>query len=426
MTLRCAVCCAVVLFASVWSQAADKPAATTSTGAAYVGSKVSLARSGPGLEHYATDALAAGDLVDVVDHQNGWAAIRPPVEAYSWIAADKLRPVGGDESHRQAEVIVDSAKAWLGSDVEEVGKHVSQVQLRRGELVEVIGQKEVKLAGGATETWAKIRPPIGERRWIRETELTDSPPLGATRQRAVPQFAAAGGSNDGWTDRRERSTSLGPLADALPSDRAEHNPSRSSFINARDRMKHFEDEVARLQLALTRASVDHSGSDHVAELQHEIEELLANGRNTLERGEARRLLESANELQNLVKERASIGLEKVSSADASTSQKSSTKELTHFQVQGRLMPAAYYGRPVELFAVMKDEHTTLAFVTPAPGVNLRRYVHKDVGIIGEESFPIFGEPHFVVHRVVQLDRRESKMWNFENVPWIQFLPKKEE
>src|SRR5262249_29446314 len=142
--LGSAMCCAIFfgLLANVAhrSAAADKESSDkkAALGPAYVSVKVALARSGPGLEHYATDALAAGDLVEVVDHQDGWAAIRPPVDAYSWISANKLRK-RSSEFIGNAEVISDNVKAWLGSDVAEVDQHISQVQLRRGEIVEVIG-----------------------------------------------------------------------------------------------------------------------------------------------------------------------------------------------------------------------------------------------------------------------------------------------
>jgi hypothetical protein len=299
-------------------------------------------------------------------------------------------------------------------------------------VVEVIGQKEVTTAAGGREIWAKIRPPIGERRWVRASELTDTAPLHSSRSRSAERLAPPPNVNDGWTDRRDRSTSLGALADTIPEERADHNPSRSSFINARERIKHFEDEVARLQLSLTRAVVNGSKSSQIAELQHEIEGLLASGRTTLERGEAQRLLESAGELEQLAHKREELGLTKESTSDPDNDDEpASEKETAHFQLKGRLTPVAFNGHPIEMCAIMADEHTTLAFVTPAPGVNLRRYRWKEVGIIGERSYPVNTKlgpvDRYVVHRVVELDRhRDEKSWNFENVPWIQFLPKKNE
>jgi len=309
------------------------------------------------------------------------------------------------------------------------------VQLRRGEMVEIVGQKEVKLATGGTETWAKIRPPIGERRWVRLSELTDTAPLHSSRSQSTER-ATSLPQGDGWTDRRDRSSALGAIADTLPQERAEHNPSRSSFINAKQQIQEFEDEVARLQLALTRASVDGSKSSHFADLQHEIEGLLAIGRTPLERGEATRLLESASELGQLAEKREDLGLTKQSATDSKDEKddqggnSTSKKETAHFQLKGRLTPVAFNGHPIEMCAIMADEHTTLAFVTPAPGVNLRRYRWKDVGIIGEKSYPVDTKlgpvDRYVVHRVVELDRhRDDKPWKLDSVPWFQFLPKSE-
>jgi hypothetical protein len=67
------------------------------------------------------------------------------------------------------------------------------------------------------------------------------------------------------------------------------------------------------------------------------------------------------------------------------------------------MPVASLQRPAPPFVVMDAEGQPIAFVTPAPGLNLRRYIDRRVGIIGQPSFTVLDKPHVIAHRVVLLD-----------------------
>jgi hypothetical protein len=69
----------------------------------------------------------------------------------------------------------------------------------------------------------------------------------------------------------------------------------------------------------------------------------------------------------------------------------------------------------------------LAFVSPAPGLNLRRYIDHEIGIVGESSFSVSLNdkqyPHVVAHRVVELARhrgKESVASARHKSPWIRY------
>jgi hypothetical protein len=62
----------------------------------------------------------------------------------------------------------------------------------------------------------------------------------------------------------------------------------------------------------------------------------------------------------------------------------------------------------------------VAFVTPAPGVNLRRYVDKQVGIMGQSAFGVLNRQHVVAHRAIELARhRDSAVPPRTASPWIR-------
>jgi hypothetical protein len=125
----------------------------------------SEAYAGPGHKYYATDRLAKGEQVEVYarDSATGFLAIRPPQQSFSWVPADHVRLDPGAE---QVGEVVAPTHSWIGTDVEHIREHKFQVRLPVGELLQVIGKRQIQTADGQVQTWLKIAPPAGEFRWI--------------------------------------------------------------------------------------------------------------------------------------------------------------------------------------------------------------------------------------------------------------------
>ena len=76
-----------------------------------------------------------------------------------------------------------------------------------------------------------------------------------------------------------------------------------------------------------------------------------------------------------------------------------------FDGSGWLMPVHSSNQAAPPYALLNDEGFVLQYVTPAPGLNLRRYLKKEVGVIGQQSYlPALHTSHLTAHRVVMLDR----------------------
>jgi len=57
------------------------------------------------------------------------------------------------------------------------------------------------------------------------------------------------------------------------------------------------------------------------------------------------------------------------------------------------------------FALLDAQGEVLGYVSPTPGLNLQRYVRKQVGIFGLRGYvPTLNKPHVTAERVVDLDR----------------------
>jgi len=146
-------------------------------------------RSGPGENFYPTDALPQGEIVEVYrEDSRGWLAIRPPQDSFSWVFGQHVEL----QHDGFAEIVKDGAASRIGSRMSD-HRNAAQVRLRKGEVVEVIGEDVI---GG--ETWYKVAPPAGEFRWILATNVEQLGPLAETDSstEAEPQTETATADDD--------------------------------------------------------------------------------------------------------------------------------------------------------------------------------------------------------------------------------------
>ena len=138
---------------------------------AYVVHADAYVRSGPGQRYYPTGQLPQGFAVEVYRHDtDGWCAVRPPQDSFSWVAAHEVRLV----ENNQAEVIAEKAVTRVGSSLSPARSAV-QVLLQRGERVAVVPRKPTD-----DPNWLRVQPPAGEFRWIAAKDLGRQAPLEVT------------------------------------------------------------------------------------------------------------------------------------------------------------------------------------------------------------------------------------------------------
>ncbi|MBX3419563.1 MAG: hypothetical protein KF851_18315 [Pirellulaceae bacterium] len=124
--------------------------------------------SGPGPDHYATQALPKGTLVEVHRHDpDDWCAIRPTDEAFSMVPAEMIEVL----SEREGRCLSDGVQVWVGTELDPVDRPLWQVKLKAGEKVELLGEVSYPTAEGFSTAWYQIAPPPGEFRWVKRTEL---------------------------------------------------------------------------------------------------------------------------------------------------------------------------------------------------------------------------------------------------------------
>ena len=82
------------------------------------------------------------------------------------------------------QVIEDGTQAWVGTKLGPVAKPLWQVKLKKGEMVEVLGQVNWPHPEGHSTVWYQIAPPAGEFRWVRMSDI--QLPLGSSIKSKPP------------------------------------------------------------------------------------------------------------------------------------------------------------------------------------------------------------------------------------------------
>lgn len=84
-----------------------------------------------------------------------------------------------------------------------------------------------------------------------------------------------------------------------------------------------------------------------------------------------------------------------------------TVEEVRYDAQGWLkeVVSRQANRPPAPYAVVDAQGRPVCFVSPAPGLNLHRYLNRQVGLFGRRGWLTeLQKPHLVAERVVELDR----------------------
>ncbi len=466
--------------------------------AAYVIAEQADVLSGPSRRFYITHQLFPGDQVQVYRREAaGWLGIRPPEDSFSWIRASAVEDTDDAGVYR----VLTETTSWVGTSIEDIRDHTSQVKLRPGELIEAIGEKKLRTANGE-EIWFKIAPPAGEFRWIHTSQVSKSPPreqdsavlaakprkpardlpevqaavgtgvsrlkeslaaiaamnaeraekptqpaivltdLGSARtnsndirltehQQPVPAARNNSLSADGFVPRKPRKidSSAGVPAPSIELRMASREQMQNSIREPNRELARPEATPKPLPLAqkvvrnsaatfdtaaateqLTR--LDLELSLHVAQpretwnldpIRDSVQRIVDGGQSPQERGQARLLLEKIRQFE----ETFTIPNDPLLAA-ARSGTGGSSPSAARYDGVGLLQPVLSRDglKAAASYALVDSDGNPVAFVTPGPGLNLRKYENKPVGIYGKRGMiEALKKPHLVAERVIDLSTR---------------------
>lgn len=420
-------------------------------------------RSGPGKSYYPTDKLRTGDRVEVYRHDpGGWLAIRPPAGSFSWVSVRHLEKTEADLGKVTEEGVVARVGSLLSDH-----RDVIQVRLRRGEAVEL---REVP--GKKNPQWHTIAPPAGEFRWVfakfvepetgsaaarpvrrtgfneptadgepREPELLDPRAERSARRSTGPsppddEAMAAGGEEvfapaDQWRtpDRPARVARAAWQTKATASEARRRWPEPGDELSVRGGQRPTELEA--IDSDLSRIVADDVSRWRLAPLRARCEILLARAETPLDRGRARLLLrriERFEQLQGRYDRRSApmVSESRWANGAAATANVAPARapELAPaaagFDGTGRLEAVVSRRLGAPQFALFDTFGVVQAYLVAAPGVNLRLYQGKQVGVTGTRAFLLDEQkPLITVQRVSPLDaaaaRQASRPYSFPQI-----------
>lgn len=409
-----------------------------------VGRGGALVRCGPGTSFYVTSRLAEGEEIEVWQTQDdGWLAIRPPESSFSLVSARDVRRIPHTD---MAIVQGKDVVAWVGSSQGNRGDYKWQVRLQEGETLAVLGDAQLALhKGEENEVLIRIAPPAGEFRWVRLRDTTEgqepapdetaektptektpvelSPiadarradarlavrsdqPIAVVDYQAKPQSAVDvkpdAPQTDGFVARKTANPQEKPSAADPSSGRWTASGRKTTATSGP-----FDAALRDAELRLSLMAAQPASQWDFETLRAEAEELLHRGTNTLERARAQRFSDQVEEFHALKQRFTVLGTDgPANAAGASVSLDNGLPNVDpRFDGTGWLLPVHSTQRTAPPYALLDSEGRILQFVSPAPGLNLHRYLRKEIGVYGERSFATaLSKPHVTAQRVVELDR----------------------
>ncbi|MBT5018079.1 SH3 domain-containing protein [bacterium] len=381
--------------------------------AAVISDKIEV-RCGPGSQFYVTSQVNKSDVVTVQRHDHGgWFMIAPPKGSISWIDASLVKKTGGDrgvvqvapQDGRPARAIVR-----IGSTVSKEHSYYGR-ELSNGDEVTIVGEETLNTARGAVRM-LKIVPPAQEFRWMKGEFL-------------VPQDEAI----------REQ------IAHDPYQVPAEHRP---AFVNKKQekakvvekaqqqeitRRQMLYDELDRIDRLYATMMQKEPADWDLAAIEKQYKTLSTGADSTIATLIQKRLdvLKRRNEILSHYQEFVQVSAESAQRDQelvamqlgyqsqpnitppgtmSTTQQPTQPGEALNSAVSPRLNGAgviqplqSYPGAPQ--FALVAPDGRMLAYLETAEGINIREWIGKPSGIIGNRQFnPQLGADVIRVQRVV--------------------------
>ncbi|MBN1590983.1 MAG: SH3 domain-containing protein [Pirellulales bacterium] len=341
---------------------------------AYVTADDVYVRSGPGQTYYPTDKLKAGQVVEVYRHDpGGWCAVRPPKDSFTWVSTRHLKPLGDG----LAQVTTPRVAARVGSRFSTI-RDVIQVRLHQDELVELLPDP----SGRRDDSWVRIAPPSGEFRWINGKYLD-------------PEYPVDGVRKNSDQDIRPPHESARPIEPGPDADDSRPRETRRDSAPRALSPEAYQKRLDDLDLGLSVMVTEEPTVWQFDEMALEAEHLVTQANTALERGRARMLLAKVERFENIKQrydavnhvvadtQRRDRPLAELASRYHTTRR---TESSGRFDGRGRLTRVRSPKPGAPRYALVDETGKITCYVTPSPGMSLRHYEQRDVGVSGTRAY----------------------------------------
>jgi hypothetical protein len=392
---------------------------------AIVDDQEAYVRSGPGSKYYPTGKVTAGQRVMVHRHDpGGWFMIAPPPGSFSWIKGEHVDRAEGDRGIVKSNNVV----VRVGSFESDI-RDLFQRRLSTGDEVRILGEKMLAPDGDGSpaELWYRIVPPRGEWRWIAGQSVTAAsaatvPPSGSGTKRngatdpfeSPESIGGAGAAPDApsfeppedvatarshqYNDDSRRGRAPGDSGGLRerPLRRNANDSQRSASAGGSKRQEDADwEELDRLDARLRAILNKETLQWDFNELEPDYRRL---GESTASAALQRTVDGRLTSIDRFRSERATAEdqqrfLQETLRRDAELQelQRRHEMQLTRlsnprFDGAGIVDRVAGKSGPGPRYVLMASDGRVLAFLEPAPGVNLEPWIRRPAGVVGARSF----------------------------------------
>ncbi|QDS90642.1 hypothetical protein EC9_48560 [Rosistilla ulvae] len=200
------------------------------------------------------------------------------------------------------------------------------------------------------------------------------------------------------------------LRSAPPRDRPTNQNLQASATFPSDRPRAASSQLQQMQMELARLMASEGSVQQAQALRTQVESLIQTASDPVDRGRARLLVDRIDQYQEIASRHSEQPM--VQSAPASAPPQAPAVAAAprasapvRYDRQGWLVQV-FSARPdAPPFALTDRDGQTIAYLSPAAGINARRMLNKEVGIVGRvDPRSESATPHYLAEQIVRLKR----------------------
>ena len=402
------------------------------------------------------DELPVGTVVDIyMETSDGYVAIRPTPRCFSWVESRFLLI---DSDGIQGTITTAGVPSWIGQPEQSERSHLRMVQLDRGEVVQILGFREMALSSnGRKLQLTRIAPPRGEFRWMLKrnlqlqgdaetlVDLTSTSPLQANsiaaqfnRVQPVQYEQPVGEPTDtaGQVSNRFVPRWLNPARSrgAQSSQRSNVQPASFTLLdNTSDTITvALPRDLSALENHLSQMVARKTSEWELGPIRNQVLQML-NTAPVQQRSQWENLMGRIQQFQDIYQQRLRLTKTSLGTVprrlmningdvlplrtsdiardlvDPSTQGKLTTEaQRTPYEETGYLMEVHSSRQGAPEYALVDEQGDVKVFVTPVPGLNLAHYLTKHIGVFGRRGYLYrLKTQHVTITRVVDLARHTT-------------------
>lgn len=342
-----------------------------------------------------------------------WLKISPPAGEFRWIhlrdvGRQKPRPVVR-EPLVQEEPVIREPVASEPAASEPVAVEPQRIEVPRAAIaLRDLPRPEprdtdrrplagVEQAQFRSESAEPVRP-------ISSDGFVPRKRRGSEQLQTVPAPSDQLASRSSPTFTRPRAEAP-PLATATPGRSTIRSVPTSSTTS--ESLVNVSRQLEQLEVDLSVMLAQDKSQWDLAGLRQQVEELVERGSDPVARGQARLLLDKIKQFE-LTFDADDMGPIAAAASDAVEAVSAPSPADPRYDGQGWLKPVVSRRseKPPAPFALVDADGKPLVFITPSPGLNLNRYVNKQVGVYGRRGYiESLKSSHVTAERVIDLSRQ---------------------